>query len=131
MERQTHNPWTWQDQFGFAQSVDVTGAERVVYFAGQASVDPDGRPLHAGDMNAQVGQALDNLESVLEQAGLSLANVVRVNWYVTDVEAFFPAHELIVERYDRAGIRPASTLLGITRLAFPELMIELEATAVA
>ena len=131
METRVVNPWTWQDQFGFAQGVDTRGAERVVFCAGQASVDGEGRPLHAGDMRAQVGLALDNLETVLADAGLTLRNVVRLNWYVTDVEAFFPVHDLIVERYRQAGCAPASTLLGVTRLAFPELMVEIEATAVA
>jgi enamine deaminase RidA (YjgF/YER057c/UK114 family) len=82
-------------------------------------------------MRAQVAQALDNLETVLAAGGMTLANLVRLNWYVTDVEAFFPVHDLILERYGQAGCRPASTLLGVERLAFPELMVEIEATAVA
>ena len=54
-----------------------------------------------------------------------------MNLQVTDVETFFEAHELLVQRYSEAGCRPASTLLGVARLAFPELLVELEATAVA
>src|SRR5688500_11996055 len=79
------DPWTWQDQFGFSQAVDVRGAQRVLYCAGQTSVDADGNPLHAGNMAAQLTQALDNLETVLRQAGLGLGNVVRLNYYVTDI----------------------------------------------
>jgi enamine deaminase RidA (YjgF/YER057c/UK114 family) len=127
------NPWTWQDQFGFSQAVEASGAERVLLCAGQTSVDADGAPLHPGDMAAQTGQALDNLEAVLKQAGMGLANVVRLNFYTTDVDAFFASGaEVIGARVGTAGgPPPAGTLLGVARLAFPELMIELEATAVA
>lgn len=133
METRSVNPWTWQDEFGFSQAVEASGAQRVLLCAGQTSVDADGAPLHPGDMAAQTGQALDNLEAVLTQAGMGLGNVVRLNFYTTDVDAFFASGgEVIGARVGAAGgPLPAGTLLGVTRLAFPELMIELEATAVA
>ena len=87
--------------------------------------------MHPGDMAAQVGQALDNLETVLGQAGFTLADVVRLNYYTTDVDAFLGALGAVGPRLAAAGCRSASTLLGVTRLAFPELLIELEATAAA
>ena len=131
MEQRLLNPWTWQDQYGFAQGVEVTGAQRIIYCAGQTSSDPDGATLHAGDMAGQARQALDNLETVLGQAGLGLGNVVRLNYYTTDVERFLAeAAGVIGERLAASGCRPASTLLGISRLAFPDLLVELEATAV-
>jgi enamine deaminase RidA (YjgF/YER057c/UK114 family) len=132
VEQRKINPWTWQDQFGFSQAVDVSGAERVLYCAGQTSSDADGSTLHAGDMRAQAAQALDNLETVLRGAGMSLADVVRLNSYVTDVDLFFAeGAQVVAERTAAAGIQPAATLLGVTRLAFPDLLIELEATAAA
>ncbi len=132
MESRAVNPWTWQDDFGFSQAVETTGAQRVLTCAGQTSVDENGAPLHPGDMAAQVKQALDNLEAVLRQAGVGLADVVRLNFYTTDVDAFLVASEEIGTRVGAAGgPPPAGTLLGVTRLAFPELMVELEATAVA
>lgn len=130
MERQIINPWTWQDQFGFVQAASVSGAEREIHCAGQTSMDADGNPIHEGDMVAQVGQALDNLEAVLREAGCALADVVRLNYYVTDMDAFFPALEVLVPRLSEAGCRPASTLLQVSRLAAPPLMVEIEATAV-
>jgi enamine deaminase RidA (YjgF/YER057c/UK114 family) len=81
-------------------------------------------------MIAQVNQALDNLETVLSEAGMTLANVVRLNYFTTDVEGFFGAGEQLGKRLADAGCHPASTLLGVARLAFPELMVEIEATAV-
>jgi enamine deaminase RidA (YjgF/YER057c/UK114 family) len=131
MERGNVNPWSWQNGFGFSQAVTVTGAERVVYCAGQAATDADGQPVHVGDIRAQVDQSFDNLETVLAAAGLSLANVVRLCYYTTDIDMLFANWDAIANRLARAGIQPASTLLGVTRLAFPENLIELEATAVA
>jgi enamine deaminase RidA (YjgF/YER057c/UK114 family) len=131
MEREIVNPWQWQDKFGFVQANALTGAERVVLCAGQTSSDADGNPVHAGDMRAQLRQALDNLETVLAQAGLGLGDVVRLNYYTTDIQAFFGASDVLAERFQAAGCRPASTLLGVAALAFPEFMIEIEATAAA
>ena len=131
MERRVINPWSWQDQLGFVQANEVSGAQRMLVCAGQASVDAEGRPAHVGDMRAQLAQALDNLETVLTQAGFKLSDVVRLNYYTTDVDGFFEAYEIGVRRLADSGCRPASTLLGVARLAYPELLIEIEATAMA
>ena len=69
MEHRIANPWTWQDAYGFVQGHEVSGAQRVLFCAGQTSNDADGNPLHAGDMRAQVNQAFDNLDAVLTEAG--------------------------------------------------------------
>lgn len=129
MERRIVNPWTWQDQFGYVQANEISGMERVLVCAGQTSVDTDGQPLHEGDMGAQVGQALDNLEAVLGEAGYALADVVRMNYFVTDVDAFVQAGGIYGARLAQAGCRPATTLLGVSRLALPPLLVEIEATA--
>lgn len=130
MERRIVNPWSWQDQFGFVQANEASGVERVLICSGQISVDADGQPLHEGDMGAQVAQAIENLETVLGEAGFALADVVRLNYYVTDVDAFISAGEVYGARLAEAGCRPASTLLGVSRLAAAQLMVEIEATAV-
>ena len=113
MEQRKINPWKWQDQYGFSQGIEVTNASRVLYCAGQASVDDTGKPVHAGDMRKQ---------------GYGLANVVRLNYYTTDVEAFLAAGDVVGSHL--AGSQPPGTLLGVAKLAFPGLMIEIEATAV-
>jgi enamine deaminase RidA (YjgF/YER057c/UK114 family) len=81
-------------------------------------------------MAGQLNQAFDNLETVLEQAGAALSDVVRLNYYVTDIEAFFRAMETIGPRLAQANCRPASTLLQVAGLALPPLLAEIEATAV-
>ena len=132
MERRVINPWTWQDQLGFVQANEVTGAQKILVCSGQTSVDDDGNPVDAGDMPAQVNKALDNLETVLGQAGLKLSNVVRLNIYTTDVDAFraFRITTGFGARLAKANCRFATTLLGVSRLALPGLLVELEATAV-
>ncbi|MEX2280905.1 MAG: RidA family protein [Gemmatimonadota bacterium] len=124
------NPWTWQDQFGFSQAMDVRGAQRVLYCAGQTSTDADGNPLHLGDFSKQMLQAIDNLEAVLKQAGLKLSNVVRLNYYVTDIDAFMAAAGDFGPRLHAAQCKPASTLLKVKALFHPDILVEIEATAV-
>ena len=131
MEQRKVNPWTWQDQYGFSQAIEVTGAARVLYCAGQTSSGPDGATLHGDDMGAQCRQAFDNLETVLEHAGMTFANVVRLDYYVTDVERFFAEGAPVAGERLAGTVQPAGTLLGVSRLAFPDLLIEIEATAVA
>ena len=131
MDRRIINPWTWQDP-GFVQANEVRGVQRVLICSGQASMDADGSPVHPADMHAQLNQALDNLETVLKSADFQLSDVVRLNIFTTDVDAFLGAwEEAVGPRLAESGCRQASTLLGVARLAFPELMVEIEATAVA
>ncbi len=86
--------------------------------------------MHPEDMRAQITQAMDNLETVLREAGAQLSDVVRLNIYTTDVDRFFEAYDAVAGRLAETGCRPASTLLGVTRLALPELLVEIEASAV-
>ncbi len=130
VERRIVNPWTWQDQFGYVQAQEISGAQRTLFCAGQISVDVEGRPVYLKDMRAQITQAMDNLETVLGETDAELSDVVRLNYYTTDVDRFFEAYDAVITRLSEAGCRPASTLLGVTRLAYPELLVEIEATAV-
>ena len=130
MERRSINPWSWQEQFGFEQAVETSGVERILWLAGQTAIDAEGNVV-SGDMSAQVAQTLDNLEAVLTQAGMTLANVVRVTWYVTSIEEFRASAPARRERLRAAGWSAASTLVQVAGLAFPELKVEITATAVA
>lgn len=131
MDTKAVNPWTWQDALAFSQGVETQDARRLLFVAGQASVDAEGNAVHAGDMAAQMNQAFDNLEAVLAQAGLAITNVVRLNYYVTDIEAFANAGATIAARLESLAVKPSGTLLGVSRLYHPELLIEMEATAAA
>ncbi|MFE5804643.1 MULTISPECIES: RidA family protein [unclassified Streptomyces] len=131
MERTAVNPVTWSVEMGFNQGEVVSGHTRTLYISGQTAMSGDGRPLHEGDMAAQLTLSVDNLEAVLGEAGMSLADLVRLNVYTTDVDLLFQHYGVLAARLGAAKVAPATTMLGVTRLAIPGQMVELEGTAVA
>lgn len=131
MERTAVNPVAWSTALGFNQGEVVSGHTRTLYASGQTATNAAGEPQHDGDMAAQLSLSVENVEAVLAGAGMSLANVVRLNVYTTDVDLLFPHYGVLVSRLAAAGVAPATTMLGVTRLAVPGQLIELEATAVA
>lgn len=124
------DPWTWQQPLGFSQAVVVEGGSTLVELAGQGPVDADGALVGEGDVAAQIDQAMDNVEEALRATGTTLADVVRLTIFTTDVDAFFAAYGTFVGRLAAGGCRPASSLVGVSRLAIPGMAVELEATAV-
>lgn len=130
-ERTAVNPVSWSVEMGFNQGEVVAGQTRTLYCSGQTAMDADGTPQHEGDMAAQVALSLDNLEAVLEAAGMSLANLVRLNVYATDVDVLFQHYGVLAARLGAAQAAPTTTMLGVTRLAIPGQLVELEGTAVA
>ena len=126
-DMQNINPWTWQDATAYSQAIVADAPARWVFLSGQASMSAEGAAVHAGDMAAQMRQCFDNIETVLGQSGGDLSHVVRLNVYTTDVEATFAAWNVWTERV--GDLRPTCTLLGVAALAFPELLVEIEATA--
>lgn len=130
MKRTSINPWSWSIQLGFDQAQLIEGSRRQLLCSAQDSVDASGKSQHPGDMAAQLKVALDNLEVVLVAAGMSLANVVRLNVYSTDVDALFQDFAILTKRFgDKGSDRFATTVLGVASLAGPDLMVALEATA--
>jgi enamine deaminase RidA (YjgF/YER057c/UK114 family) len=129
MERSAVNPWSWSQNLGFDQAQLVDGQRRQLVCSGQDAVDADGQPQHPGDMAAQLELALDNLESVLAGGQMTLANVARINVYTTDVDELFKHWGKLKARVGNAGGRFATSVLGVTRLAAPPLLVLLEATA--
>ena len=128
VERNDVNPWEWSKAWGFSQAVQVSGGERVLYCAGQTATGPDGAPPTTTDMGEQVTMSFANLQTVLEAAGMSIADVVRLTVYTTDVDAFLAGSGAAAEAL--APNLPAMTLIGVSRLVFPQLLVEIEATAV-
>ncbi|WP_405621945.1 RidA family protein [Streptomyces sp. NBC_01508] len=131
MERTAINPVTWSTEMGFNQGEVVSGHTRTLYISGQTAMSEDGKPQHDGDMAAQLTLSVDNLEAVLGEAGMSLASLVRLNVYTTDVDLLFQHYGALAGRLGAAGVAPATTMLGVTRLAIPGQLVELEGTAVA
>ena len=128
MDRTDVNPWEWSKAFGFSQAVEVRGAERILVCSGQTGIEEDGSPPSSSNMGDQVKRAFENLGAVLQAAGLTASDVVRVNYYTTDVDELLFVLGPSASEFFGDNL-PASTLLGVTRLAFPQLKIEIEATA--
>ncbi|MET9510133.1 RidA family protein [Streptomyces flavidovirens] len=131
MERNAVNPVSWSVEMGFNQGEVVSGHSRTLYISGQTAMSGEGKPEHDGDMAAQLALSIDNIKAVLAEAGMSLANLVRLNVYTTDVDLLFQHYGVLAGQLGAAGVAPTTTMLGVTRLAIPGQMVELEGTAVA
>jgi 2-iminobutanoate/2-iminopropanoate deaminase len=109
-------------------NVVTTPPGKLVFCAGQVALDANGDIVGAGDIAAQTRQVMENLGIALEAAGATFGDVVRVVNYITDVDLFGQMaavrREYLVEPY------PASTLVEVSALLYPELLIEIEAIAV-
>ena len=127
MDRTDVNPWDWSKAFGFSQAVDVSGASHVLLCSGQTAIADDGSPPTTSDMAKQVELALTNLTTVLGAAGMTMADVVKLTVYTTDVDELLAAYGSTAQFL--GDNLPAMTLIGVARLAFPELKVEIEATA--
>ncbi len=111
----------------YAQAVKVEGAQTLLYIAGQVDYDAEGKCAHPGDFAAQAKAALAMLKAQVEAGGGTMASIVKVNTYVTDMRY----------RADYGPIRseffgpkmPAHTLVAVSALAAPEFLIEIEAVA--
>ena len=123
------NPW--QSRGRFSQGIEITGPGRIFYFSGQTSLNADGALEHTGDMAGQLRLVLDNVETVLREANMALANVVQFNYYTTDMQGFIANAAVITDRLAEADIQPASTLLGVKQLAMEGLLVEIDGVAVA
>lgn len=99
----------------------------LLFVSGQAAVDDEGHVVGEGDFGAQARQAVGNLQRVLEAAGSSLDQVVKVTIFVTDIAHFREVVELRREVFTPPY--PADTICEVRALAYPELMFEIEAIA--
>lgn len=131
MQRTAVNPWDWSLKLGYNQAEVIEGVTRHVICAGQTAVDGEGMPQHPGDMRNQISLSLDNLEAVLNDAGMDLSHVIRLGIYTTDVDEALKNFDLLGMRFGPRQVAPPMTLLGVTRLAVPGLLFEIEATAAA
>jgi enamine deaminase RidA (YjgF/YER057c/UK114 family) len=127
LQRNDINPWEWSKAFGFSQAVELKNAQQILLCAGQTATGADGSPPTTTDMTQQLEAALANLSTVLSEAGMTMADVVRLTIYTDDVDALFAAYPTVTGAL--APNLPAMTVLGVTRLAFPQLKVEIEAVA--
>jgi enamine deaminase RidA (YjgF/YER057c/UK114 family) len=116
------------DPPAYTQTIKVTGAQSVVFISGQVAYDERGQPGHPGDFAAQARATYAALKAQVEAAGGTVANIVKLNTYLVDIRH---RSELATIREEFLGKKaPASTLVGVTALAQPGWLIEVEAIAV-
>lgn len=141
LQKQTANLGVaWEDGFGYTQAVKV---KDTIYISGQLSHDKDGKlvapaaldeagkPRDFDNMAAQMRQTYSNAVELLAQFGATLDNVVEETLYVLDVDAAFQvAGQVRKEAYASAQPAVASNLIGVSRLAFPEQLIEITFRAI-
>ncbi len=131
MQRTPVNPWDWSLKLGYNQAEIIAGTSRQLICAGQTAVDGAGNPQHPDDMRGQISLAMDNLEAVLAGADMNLSNIIRLGVFATDVDEALKNFDLLGMRFGPIQCAPPMTLLGVTRLAIPGLLFEIEATAAA
>jgi len=126
MQRQNISSGTvWEEAAGYSRAVRI-GA--LVAVSGTTATDEQGRLVGAGDLYAQTAYALRKIEAALEAAGATLADVVRTRIYVTDVDRWQEAARAHAEVF--GAIRPANTLVEVSRLVGDGYLVEIEAEAV-
>ncbi len=112
----------------YAQGIKTTGGT-IVWISGQVSQDKHGKMVHKGDFAGQARQALSNLKAMVEAAGGTINDIIKVNTYLTDLRYREELARVRAEFFPE-GKLPASTLVGVTALADPDMLVEIEAIAV-
>jgi len=116
--------WGWDDKIPLKQAIR---AGNVLYISGQIALDPGGSLVGAGDMKAQAQRVFENIEKLLTLAGARWENVAKVTAYLTDMSRYGEYNE-VRRQYFREH-HPASTTVAVPALAFPGLLVEVEAIA--
>ena len=112
----------------YSQAVKVTGAQTILFLAGQVAYDDKGNAAHRGDFAAQARAVFRAVKAQVEAGGGTMQSIVKVNTYLTDIRQ---RADLVPVREEFFGKKtPASTLVGVAALAHPDWLIEVEAIAV-
>lgn len=135
MNRTSINPTEWGLAFQMDQGELVEGHTKLLHCSGQCAIAEDTsaelgvKVVNPDDMRSQMEVSLANIDAVLEKAGMTRANLTSLRFFTTDVDEFLGNYDVYAKWIAEAGIRPPQSLIGISRLVFPSLKVEIEATA--
>jgi enamine deaminase RidA (YjgF/YER057c/UK114 family) len=115
----------WEPAVGYSRAVRVGP---FISVAGTTAATPDGRAVGGGDIGEQTREALRRVQSALQQVGAELQHVVRTRMYVTDISRWQEVGQAHGEVF--GSIRPATSMIEVTRLIEPALLVEIEADAI-
>ncbi len=116
----------WEPKVGYARAVLVG---ETVFVSGTTATDPSGKIVAVGDVYGQTVQTIHNIENALKRLGMGLENVVRTRIYLTQIDRWEEVAKAHAEFFGE--VHPATSLIGISRLVDPEMLVEIEAVAVA
>lgn len=114
--------------FGFSQAVKVRETQEVVYISGQTAFDSQGQLEGEDDIEVQVRSSFENVKRIVEAAGGATDNIVKLTVYFLDLDALEQYTAILGEYFPKDP--PSQTVVEVSRLALPGLLVEIEATAV-
>lgn len=135
MKREAINPWEWGLQWQMNQAELLTDCTQQLHFSGQVAVVEDQskafgiKIVHPNNIRGQIQSALDNIDSILTEAGFERRDLVAIRFLTTDMDGFLENYDIFAAWISSADIKPVQSLMGVTCLFLPELKIEIEALA--